>query len=151
LNTLARIEEASDNKGVPNWLSTHPAAPDRVERVQAAVREAETGATRFATNRDAFLRRIDGLVYGDNPEQGVVRGHTFLHAAMGFALDFREGGEVQNGQTQVIAKQPGADVFLVLQAVQRPSGRTIDEVAVRSMQSAGFRPIDGSRTSVNGL
>src|SRR5438034_6810803 len=33
LSTLARIEEASDNKGVPNWLSTHPAPEDRVQRV----------------------------------------------------------------------------------------------------------------------
>ena len=41
LTTLGRIEEASDSKGVPNWLATHPAPDDRVQRVQAAVREAE--------------------------------------------------------------------------------------------------------------
>ncbi|HWW87546.1 MAG TPA: M48 family metallopeptidase, partial [Vicinamibacterales bacterium] len=42
LTTLGRIEEASDSKGVPNWLQTHPGAEDRVQRVQGAVREAET-------------------------------------------------------------------------------------------------------------
>src|SRR5438067_1189672 len=47
LTTLGRIEEASDDKGVPNWLATHPAPEDRVQRVQAAVREAEAGATRL--------------------------------------------------------------------------------------------------------
>ena len=41
LTTLGRVEETSDNKGVPNWLSTHPAAEDRVQRVQAAVRDAD--------------------------------------------------------------------------------------------------------------
>src|SRR5436190_343647 len=47
LTTLVRIEEATDNKGVPNWLSTHPAAADRVQKVQASVQQAEVGAERF--------------------------------------------------------------------------------------------------------
>ena len=32
LTTLGRVEESSDNKGVPNWLLTHPAPEDRVRR-----------------------------------------------------------------------------------------------------------------------
>src|SRR5262249_2188674 len=64
LTTLARIDEASDDKGVPNWLQTHPQPEDRIQRVQAAVRAAEGGATRSTTDREGYLKRIDGIVYG---------------------------------------------------------------------------------------
>jgi predicted Zn-dependent protease len=151
LTTLARIEEASDNKGVPNWLATHPAPQDRVQRVSAAVQQAEAGAQRFTVDRDSYLRRIDGIVYGDNPDQGVVRGERFLHAGLRFAVDFPPGWDVNNGQTQVIAKEPGGRTLLLLQTVNRPIGRTIEEVALRSMASAGFRVSSGGSTTINGL
>jgi predicted Zn-dependent protease len=151
LTTLARIEGASDEKGVPNWLSTHPAAEDRVQRVSAAVQRAETGADRFTTDRDGYLRRIDGLVYGDNPDQGVVRGARFLHAALRFTVDFPAGWEVNNGQAQVIAKEPGGRALVLLQIVDRPIGRNIQDVALRSMDAAGFRAVSGGRTYINNL
>jgi len=151
LTTLGRVEEASDNKGVPNWLSTHPAAEDRVQRVQAAVREAEAGAERFITDREKYLTRVDGIVYGDNPELGIVRGSSFLHASLRFAIDFPPGWDVTNGPSSVVAKEPGADALVVLQLLQNPVGRTLQDVALRSMEGAGFRALDGGRTTINGL
>ncbi|MFI5178529.1 MAG: M48 family metalloprotease [Vicinamibacterales bacterium] len=151
LTTLARIEETSDNKGVPNWLQTHPQPEDRVQRVQAAVRQAEAGATRFSTDRDGYLKRLDGLVYGDDPNNGVVRGSRFLHATLRFALDFPAGWDVRNGQTQVVAKEAGGGAFVVMQPVPRAAGRTIEDVALRSMEGAGFHALDGERRTVNTL
>ena len=154
LTTLGRIEEASDSKGTPNWLQTHPVAEDRIARVEAAVRDAETGATRFTTERDTFLKHIDGVVYGDNPEQGVVRGNSFLHAGLRFALDFPEGWDVNNGESAVVAKQPGATTSIILQPVQRPPGRdirNIEDIALRSMAAAGLRAVSGSQTTIHGL
>jgi len=154
LRTLDRMADASeDRRGVPNWLSTHPAPADRVQQVQAAVAKARAEATvqRAAVDRNDYLRRIDGLIYGDNPEQGVMRGSQFFHTSLRFALDFPQGWEVMNGPTQVVAKQPGADVFVVLQLVERPVGRSIEEIAVQAMQEAGFQMTEGSRASINGL
>jgi predicted Zn-dependent protease len=158
LTTLARVEEAADNKGIPNWLSTHPAPEDRVQRVQTAVRAATTGdlpadslAPRFLTNRDGYLQRIDGIVFGDNPDQGVVRGESFLHGGLRFAIDFPPAWDVVNSRSQVVAKEPGANVLMLLQLLEQPVGRTIQDVALRSMESAGFRVVDGGRTTINGL
>jgi predicted Zn-dependent protease len=50
-----------------------------------------------------------------------------------------------------VAKQPGADVLILLQEVQRPAGRAVEEIALRSMEGAAFRPTAGSRTTINGL
>jgi predicted Zn-dependent protease len=151
LTTLARVEEESDNKGVPNWLLTHPAPADRVQRVQSAVQLAESTADRFKSDHEGYLQRVNGLEYGDNPDQGVVRGHSYVHRGLRFAFDFPDAWSVENGQTQVVAREPGGRSLMILQTERLAPGRTIEDVAVRSMQRAGFRTLDGSETTVNGL
>ena len=151
LTTLGRIEESSDSKGVPNWLSTHPLAGDRVERVQAAVRQARTASTTLGADRDGFLRRVDGLVYGDDPKQGLVRGHRFLHPDLRLAVEFPQGWSITNGQSAVVATQPGTSVFVLMQPVQAPAGTDVQTLALSTMQANGYRSIDGERTSVGGL
>src|SRR5213078_59500 len=101
-------------KGVPNWLATHPAPDDRVQRVQAAVREAEAADKKFVTDRDKYLSRMTGLVWGDSPEQGIVRGSSFLHKGLRIAFDFPQGWSIENGQTQVAAKEPGGKSLMIL-------------------------------------
>jgi predicted Zn-dependent protease len=153
LTTLARIDEASGSRrGVPNWLSTHPAPADRVEQVQVSVEKARAAAPgrQFARDEAGFLNRIDGIVYGDSPEQGVARGNRFLHGDLRFALEFPEGWEIQNAPSQVAAKAPGEEAYMVLQLVQQPRG-TIEDTAVESMQGAGFRLVEGNRRQLNGL
>lgn len=152
LNTLARLDEASgQRRGVPNWLSTHPASADRVVAVQGAIQQAKAGGETFTTNRDEFLRHIDGIIYGDNPEQGIARGSTFLHPSLRFRLDFPDGWEIENSPQQVVAKLPGTeDAIMLLELVEQPNGRTIDEVAVNQMRAAGFRQLSGAKESLNG-
>jgi predicted Zn-dependent protease len=150
LAVLGRLSEGSE-KGIPNWLSTHPDPASRVGEVQALVQQLTAGRSNFVTARDEYLRRIDGIIYGDNPEQGIVRGNTFLHPGLRFRVDYPEKWQIQNTPQQVVAKAPGADVFLVLQLVQKPQGRNVEEVALSSMQGAGFRPVEGRRTTINGL
>lgn len=153
LTTLDRLGEASGSRrGVPNWLSTHPAPENRVEHVQQIVQKigGTTGAGMGERDRATFLQKVDGLVYGDNPEEGIVRGSRFLHADLRFALTFPRGWDVQNSPQQVVAKAPDADAYVLLQLVPEPRG-SIDQVAVGGMRNAGFRAVDGGRTEVNGL
>jgi predicted Zn-dependent protease len=56
-----------------------------------------------------------------------------------------------NGPSQVVAKEPGENVLMLLQVMDQPVGRTIQDVALRSMESAAFRVVDGGRTTINGL
>lgn len=152
LGTLDRIEEETDAKGMPTWLSTHPAPADRVEKVQAAVRQASVRVNAHTdVSRDDYLRRIDGLIYGDNPDQGIVRGSRFLHAVLRFSVDFPVGWTIVNQPSQVVATHPEADVCMLLQLVQKPVGSNIQQIALSSMQRAGFEPVEGSRTTLNGL
>jgi predicted Zn-dependent protease len=152
LSTLGRLDEAAgDRRGVPNWLSTHPDPLSRVDEIQPVVQELKTKGAASTVNREAFQQRTDGIVYGDNPEQGIARGSAFLHPVLKFRIDFPDGWEIQNSPQQVMAKAPGADVFMLLELVQKPAGRNLQEVAVSHMQQAGFRAVQGERTTINGL
>lgn len=152
LSTIGRLDEAAgDRKGVPNFLSTHPDPLSRVEEIQPLVRELRAGRTSLALNRDAFMQRVDGIIYGDSPEQGLVRGSAFLHPVLRFRLDFPTNWEIANSAAQVVAKAPDRDAFMLLQLVQKPQGRTVQDVAIDSMTRAGFRAVEGQRTTINDL
>ena len=152
LSTLGRLDEAAgDRRGVPNWLSTHPDPLSRVSEIQPTVQKLKVAGGSFSTNREAFAQRIDGIVYGDNPEQGIARGSVFLHPVLRFRIDFPERWEIANSPQQVVAKAPGADLFMILQLVEQPRGRNIQEIAQNSMSSAGFRFVRGEQSTINGL
>jgi predicted Zn-dependent protease len=154
LRTLARIDEnATDRRGVPNYLSTHPQPADRVQRIDSEIAtiRASAGDKAFKTDRPGYLRRIDGLVFGENPREGIVRGNEFLHPDMRFALRFPDGWEIQNGKTQVVAKAPGAHLYMLLDLVQQPQGANLQDIALNDMNRAGFRALQGGDTTINGL
>ncbi len=153
LRTLARLDEAGGSRrGVPNWLSTHPAPADRVQKVQEYIAQTGVPAGTGTSGGDdgAFLRRVDGLVFGDSPSQGIVRGNTFLHPVLRLSIGFPQGWEVQNSREQVMAKAPDRNEFMILQLVPNASG-PIEQVARATMAKAGFRELNGDRAQVNGL
>jgi predicted Zn-dependent protease len=146
LSVLGRLSEGSE-KGIPNWLSTHPQPASRVEEIQPLVQQLTAGKSEFRVARDEYLRRVDGIIFGDSPEQGIVRGTTFLHPPLRFRIDYPQGWQIQNSAKQVVAKAADADVYLLLQLVQKPQGSDV----LASMQGAGFQAVEGQRTTINGL
>ncbi len=148
LATLARVDALSE-RGVPNWLSTHPDPGSRVVK-------AEPVAGKFVSedaktlNRDQYLERIHGLVFGDKPEDGIVRGNEFLHPLLRFAVKFPEGWELTNTASAVLAQEPGTQHFMVLQPVEQVRGRSIGDAAVAAMRSAGYTVVDGRIDKING-
>lgn len=153
LTTLGRIADTSDRRGTPNWLATHPAPDDRVAGVEGTVDAllAETAdLSALRVDRAGYLARVEGIVYGDNPEQGVVRGREFLHPALRFALSFPAGWEVHNGAGMVVAREPGQDRYMLLQLAEQ-SGNDLQRLAEREMAAAGFVQAQGTPSTINGL
>ncbi|PYR68173.1 MAG: hypothetical protein DMF88_10290 [Acidobacteria bacterium] len=152
LATLGRLDEASgSSKGVPNWLETHPDPLRRVKDIAPVVQQASAGHTGFMRNQDALFRAIDGIIYGDNPDQGIVRGAAFIHPPLRFRIDFPNGWDIQNSPEQVIAKASGADAYMLLEQVEMPRGNGVENIARAQMQNARFRIESGSRQQINGL
>lgn len=99
---------AGSNKTTPAWASTHPDPASRVRAAQIAAGPNPNGIT----NRDTFLSRIDGLMYGDDPRQGIVNGRSFIHPEFGLAFDAPAGFALTNGTRAVsITGQSGKGEF----------------------------------------
>lgn len=149
LGTLARLDEASgSSRGVPNWTLTHPPAEDRVVKVQQIVAAQSTAGK--VTNPSEFERFLDGMVFGDSREKGIVRGSEFYHPILRFAVRFPEGWTVINGDEQVSARRSDSgNVAMLLQ--QSSATGNLQQVAPASMAQAGWRQVSGARSTINGL
>lgn len=87
---------------IDQFFSSHPNAPDRVAR--ARERAAERPGTGSARNRDAFLDQIDGLIYGQSPNQGFVTGQRFAHPSLRVAFEYPGGYQLINQSNAVIGR-----------------------------------------------
>ena len=93
------------SSGTPTIFSTHPDPQGRVART--AQEAKATGYVKGARNRDAFLAAIDGMVYGDDPAQGIVDGQTFRHPALKVAFTAPAGYAMANGTDAVMVSGQG--------------------------------------------
>jgi predicted Zn-dependent protease len=91
-----------------DFFASHPRTVDRVER---AIAEAGRLAQNPIARRDEFLNAVDGMLYGDDPAQGFVRGRRFLHPQLGFAFEAPPGFRLINTEKAVVAPGPGGAVI----------------------------------------
>lgn len=99
----AQIAGAKDNGG--SIMASHPRTQDRV---QAAIKEANNSAP--ARNpiegREIYLRKIDGMIYGDSPNHGLVRGSRFAHPTLNFGFEVPRNFRLSNRADRVVARGP---------------------------------------------
>jgi len=89
-----------------DFLASHPNAPQRIELAQRHARQF--GAPGIGTrDRDSFLAGVDGMLFGDTPEEGYVRGTTFLHPGLGVSFSVPPGFVIDNSAAAVTASGPG--------------------------------------------
>lgn len=87
-----------------NIMSTHPRTEDRI---QQAMKLAHAKAVaRPIVRREQYLARIDGMVFGDDPAQGVIKGRHFMHPELRVAFSAPAGFVLVNSPTQVVAFGP---------------------------------------------
>jgi predicted Zn-dependent protease len=132
---------------IPEWASTHP---DPAGRVQNALRLA--GNDTGVTNRDTFLTRINGLMYGDDPRQGVIEGNTFIHPDLRLTFTVPSGFYMINGTRAVsINGQSGR-----AQLTTASYNGNLETYVRQQFQAIGgeqtqLAPQSMQRTTVNGI
>ena len=102
-----------------NFLASHPAA---LERRDLAIRTArQFGAPGIGeTGRDAYLGSLDGMVYGDDPSEGFVRGRQFLHPRLSISFTVPQGYQLENTREAVLAAA-GRDTAMRFDGVSVPA------------------------------
>lgn len=130
-----------------DFLASHPNTPQRIE---LALRHARAfGQPGFGTrDRDSYLAGIDGLLFGDTPEEGFVRGHTFLHPGLGISFSVPQGFVIDNSTAAVTASGPG-DMAIRFDGVQLQPGASLTDY-LRSGWVAGLDDASVQQTTING-
>ena len=123
LNAMSRNAQLRA-AGIEEVPSSHPATADRVSM-------AQTNAGRYAVpgvaERDAavMLANVDGLVYGDDPNDGVMRGRQFLHAGLGFTFAAPTGYSLTRSGETLMGLRAGGGEMLLLEPAAIPREQSL--------------------------
>jgi predicted Zn-dependent protease len=132
-----------------DFLSSHPNAPQRVELARMHARAFGAEGSIGDRGRDYYLAGIDGLLYGDAPEEGYVRGQTFLHGKLGIRFDVPAGFQIDNKADAVLATGPG-DVAIRFDGVADSRGQDLVNY-ISSGWVTGLKPETIRPITINGL
>ncbi len=102
----ARIANRDAASATPSWARTHPLSADRVTRATAQAAGAGATPGNPPERVDPYFAAIDGMIFGDDPEQGFVNGRTFAHPTLRIAFEAPQGFTLTNTPTAVLIGGP---------------------------------------------
>jgi predicted Zn-dependent protease len=147
MQVLDKITSQSGGR-LPEWLATHPNPGNRIEHINAVIATTKTDFTGAIVNRDAYERRLDGMIFGMNPREGFFRGTEFLHPDLRFRMSFPSGWQTMNTKSAVAAQSPQQDAIIQVTLAQ---GSNADQAARSFLSTQGVQAGTLTRTNINGL
>jgi predicted Zn-dependent protease len=144
------VEEARA-AGVPlperdNWLSSHPSNDQRLQSI--AQNAARYQGSYASDGSERFLKLIEGVRFGESPEQGLTRGQNFYHEGLGIAMTAPAGWRIQNAAEAVTFTSPQGDAALRVLAVPPKAGDSHDDIIRNALQPSEGRV---TRGQINGF
>ncbi len=148
-NAAMKAGKASLDPRSQDFLSSHPATPERVQNAQANARQY-TAPRGGEQDREVYLSAIDNIVYGEDPSEGFVRGRRFLHPKLGFTFQAPEAFTLDNTAQAVIGVRDGGSQAMRFDVVRVPAEQTLSEY----LNSGWMENVDKASTediTVNGF
>ncbi|MEA2893609.1 MAG: hypothetical protein QOI05_4402 [Bradyrhizobium sp.] len=148
-NAAMKAGKASLDPRSQDFLSSHPATPDRVDNARANARQY-TAPQGGEQDRETYLSAIDNIVYGEDPSEGFVRGRRFLHPKLGFSFQAPEAFTLDNTAQAVIGVRDGGSQAMRFDVVRVPAEQTLGEY----LNSGWMENVDKATTediTVNGF
>lgn len=85
-----------DARSVPEWVRSHPLTEKRIERARELAQATGVADDALSEREAPYLAAVDGLLYGDDPEQGFVLGRRFAHPIIRIGFEAPEGFTLTN-------------------------------------------------------
>lgn len=150
VNVFAALQQSAQLAGqnpVPSWLASHPYPEERIQRINKQLATLPPASTSRRVGEEKYLRRIDGLAYGENPREGYFEDRRFLHPELEFRLDFPQGWRTQNHARAVVAGSPEEDALIQMTVVRDSP----EEAAKAFFGQQGLRAGRVRTQKINGL
>jgi predicted Zn-dependent protease len=132
-----------------DFLSSHPATPERVKNALANARQF-SGPGNGERDRAQYLADLDGLVYGEDPSEGFVRGRRFVHPNLGFTFTAPPGISLDNTAQAVLGLKDGGGEALRLDVVSVPAEQSLPDY-LKSGWMERVEPASIEQLTVNGF
>lgn len=132
-----------------DFLSTHPATPERVKNALAKAREFGGPGT-GERNRKSYLGDLDGLVYGEDPSEGFVRGRQFVHPKLGFSFVAPPNFTLDNTAQAVLGLKDDGSEAVRLDVVNVPAEQSLIDY-LKSGWMENVDPASIEELTVNGF
>ncbi|ANE51119.1 M48 family metalloprotease [Flavisolibacter tropicus] len=147
---LQREGEQSGNAELPTFLSTHPNPGDRHIAVAKKATEwkQKLNLTSPKINRNEYLHRIEGLVYGDDPREGYLENNVFYHPVLKFQFNVPANWNYQNTPQKVNMAPKDGKALMFMTLAQ---GTSLQQAANTAMQQYQLTATGSRETTVNGL
>jgi predicted Zn-dependent protease len=149
LTALGRSGTGSKDNAGADMMASHPSTNDRISQALQAAKRAGQPGMGEATRSD-YLASLDGIAFGDDPADGVVKGRRFTHARLGVAFEAPEGFSLENTSQAVLGASQDGSRRLLFDAANTPSGQSLEEV-LRSTWTDTIEPGSLETTTINGL
>jgi predicted Zn-dependent protease len=78
-------------------------------------------------DREPYLKLLNGLVYGEDPSEGYVRGRKFLHPKLGFTFTAPEGFVLDNTPQAVFGVKDSGEQAVRLDVVRIPAEQKLTD------------------------
>ena len=98
---------------VPEWSSTHP---DPAKRVVRAAKNGKKYPVSTFRNAEGHLNAINGMLYDDDPKEGVIDGQEFLHPDLKLKFTVPTGYGIANSAQAVSINGSGGQALFTTQA-----------------------------------
>jgi predicted Zn-dependent protease len=148
-NAELKAGKTSLDPRVQDFLSSHPATPERIQNAQANARQY-TSPEGGERDRETYLQAIDNIVYGEDPSEGFVRGRRFLHPKLGFTFTAPENFTLDNTAQAVIGVREGGAQAMRFDVVRVPAEQTLGDY----LNSGWMENVDKATTedlTINGF
>lgn len=148
--TLERQGQKTGAAQIPEFLSTHPNPGDRNVTVNQLANKfkRQLKIKDPIVNRNSYLQRIEGIVYGEDPRQGFLEDDVFYHPGLKFQFPVPSGWNYQNSPQRVQLAPKDGKALLMLSLAP---GKTLQEAANTILQQNNLQLLDSKQVSVNGL
>ena len=152
LYTLEREDQLvhGETRGT-DFFASHPAMPERVDDTAELARTMEwTPSKPIAANRRALLDRLEGILVGPNPAEGVFVEDDFLHPELDFILSFPPEWKTQNRPQFLIAIPPeGEGRTAIVLSLAEEDDDPVEAARADRLDEGALQKLE--RIEINGL
>ncbi|WP_375609425.1 MULTISPECIES: M48 family metalloprotease [unclassified Bartonella] len=147
LQTMEAYSALRNISGTQNasldFLASHPTTPQRIRLAIEKARQISKEKSKI-TDRDSFLKSIDGMIFGGGFYTGFVRGNQFIHPQLRIAFSVPNNFTIEHSAHTVWASGPD-NIAIRFDAIPHPAGLSTSDYlksgGIIGLDQSSIRPI----------